>query len=132
MDQKRKILVVDDEPDVIEYLTSLLEDNGYEVRTALNGKVAMELVKDDKPDLICLDISMPEETGVRMLRNLHDDDRTKDIPVIIVSGVDPKFKDFISHRKQVNPPSAYFEKPIDKHEFLNAIRTILSGIGIAQ
>jgi len=83
------------------------------------------LVKNEKPNLISLDITMPNETGVRMLKNLHDDPQTTNIPVVIVSGVDPQFKDFIEKRKQVNPPAAYFEKPIEREEYVKEIKSIL-------
>mgnify|MGYP005855318665 FL=1 len=124
-DKNKKILIVDDEPDVVTYLASLLEDNGYRTIKAYNGKEGIELARKELPDLISLDITMPEETGVRMLRNLHDDPSTTGIPVILVTGVDPQYKDFIEHRKQVNPPAAYFEKPIDTELFLQTIRKIL-------
>ncbi len=123
---RKKVLIVDDEADVLEYLSSLLEDNGYATVTAMDGREGMEKVRIEKPDLICLDITMPEETGVSMLRQLHDDKSTASVPVIIVSGVDPRFKDFIEHRRQVNPPAAYFEKPIKQQEFLDAVKKTLS------
>ena len=82
--KNRKILIVDDEPDVVTYLSSLLEDNGYRTLKAFNGKEGMDLAQKELPDLISLDITMPEETGVRMLRNLHDDPATTGIPVILV------------------------------------------------
>jgi CheY-like chemotaxis protein len=124
--EAKKVLIVDDEADVLEYLSSLLEDNGYRTVTAKDGREGMEKVRLEKPDLICLDITMPEETGVRMLKNLHDNSAAASIPVIIVSGVDPRFKDFIEHRRQVNPPAAYFEKPVNQQEFLGAVKKILS------
>lgn len=121
----KKILVVDDEPDVVKYLCSFLNDNGYSTFQAYNGKEGMQIAKKILPDLISLDITMPGETGTRMLRNLHEDQSTKDIPVIIVTGVDPAYEDFISKRKQVSPPAAFFEKPIDKNEYLKSIEKIL-------
>lgn len=121
----KKILIVDDETDVLTYLSSLLEDNGYTAVTAQDGREGMDIVKREHPQLITLDISMPEETGVRMLRNLHDDPETCDIPVIIITGIDPRFEDFIKNRKQVTPPAAFFEKPIDKESFILTVKNIL-------
>ncbi|MEW6359404.1 MAG: response regulator [Planctomycetota bacterium] len=124
-DKPKKILVVDDEPDAVTYLTSLLEDNGYETVSAYDGKEGMELAKKEQPDLISLDITMPEETGVRMLRNLHADPETRDIPVVLVTGMNPNFKSFIRRQRQIPPPAAYFEKPINTEEYLAGIRKIL-------
>ena len=64
-EKKRKILVLDDEPDVVTYLVSLFEDNDYIVVSAVDGKEGMEKVTTEKPDLITLDISMPEKSGIR-------------------------------------------------------------------
>lgn len=124
----KKILVVDDEADVRKYLCSLLEDAGFTTISAQNGKEGMELAEKELPDLVTLDITMPEETGVRMLRNIQNGAQTAAIPVVIVSGVDPQFEDFIKGRKQVKPPNAYFEKPIDRDVFIREIRKILEGV----
>ncbi len=121
----KKILIVDDEPDVVTYLKAFLEDNGFETLEAENGKIGMEKAVKDKPDLITLDITMPEESGVRMFRDLQEKDATKDIPVIIITGVSMEFKKFIQTRKQVEPPTAYFEKPIKREELLKKIKEIL-------
>lgn len=123
---KKKILIVDDEPDVVVYLKALLEDNGFDTITAVNGKEGMEKTLADKPDLITLDITMPEESGVRMFRDLQANDATKNIPIVIITGVSFEFKRFIETRRQVEPPTAYFEKPIDREELLAKIREILS------
>ena len=129
---KRRILVLDDEPHVVTYLETLLHDNGYETLSASNGREGMQKVRDEKVDLVCLDISMPEESGVRFYRNLKDNPELSAIPVVIVTAVtgyggDPEpFKQFISTRKQVPPPEGFLAKPIDKKEFLDMIAKILS------
>ena len=129
---KKKILVVDDEPHVVTYLETLLHDNGYETISASDGKEGIEKVRSEKVDLVCLDISMPEHSGIRFYRNLKDDSGLSAIPVVIVTAVtgyggDPEpFKRFISTRKHVPPPEAFLSKPIDKQEFLDTIAKILS------
>ena len=120
------ILVVDDEDDVISYLTSLLKDNGFETLSAKNGSDGFKLAKEKIPALITLDITMPEESGVRMFRNLQETKETSKIPVIIVTGVSIEFKQFIESRRQIHPPEAYFEKPIDKDDFINKVKELLS------
>ena len=83
----KKILVIDDEKDVVEFLTQLLEDNGYEVAAAYDGVQGMEMVVQDRPDLILLDLQMPEETGTGLYRKLHNKKEYQDIPVIVISGL---------------------------------------------
>jgi CheY-like chemotaxis protein len=84
---KKQILVVDDEEDIVEFLRQLLEDNGYEVAAAYDGVQGMEMVLKKRPDLILLDLQMPEETGTGLYRKLHNKKAYKDIPVIVISGL---------------------------------------------
>lgn len=125
MSDKKKILVVDDEPDMVEWLTAFFQDNGYDTISARDGNEGFEKVKTEQPDLITLDISMDKESGIRMYRNLNGDEELAKIPVIIVSGVSPDFKKFISTRSQVPPPDGYFEKPVDRDAMLKKIRELI-------
>jgi len=84
---KKTILVVDDEEDVVEFLRQLLEDHDYEVVRAYNGVEAMDAITHEKPDLILLDLQMPEETGTGLYRKLHDKKEYRDIPIIVISGL---------------------------------------------
>ena len=84
---QNKVLVVDDEKDIVEYLTELLEDSGYEVTPAYDGVEAMRLIAKETPDLILLDLMMPEETGTGLYRKLHNRKEYRDIPVIVISGL---------------------------------------------
>lgn len=120
----KKILIVEDEPDVAAYLSTLLTDNGYLTITAEDGKQGYEKAASEKPDLITLDISMPKESGVRMYRDMQENPNAAHIPVVIVTGISDEFKRFINSRKQVRPPDAYFEKPIDKEKFLEVIKKL--------
>jgi len=123
----KKILVVDDEPDVVTYLCTVLKDAGYETLEASNGGQAMETVLSQNPDLITLDITMPEMTGVKTYRRLKEDTNLKKIPVVIVTGVAHDFKRFISTREQVPPPEGYLEKPVKPEELLNEVKRLLAG-----
>ena len=132
--QKKKILVVDDEPDVVAYLVSLFEDNDYIVVSASDGEDAMNKLKSEKPDLVTLDISMPEKSGVRFYREVKQDAALKDIPVVIVTGVESTqdggtgsdFERFLSTRKSIPPPDGFITKPIEKAELLGAVKKCLS------
>ncbi len=114
----KTVLVVDDEPDVVAYLCALLRDNGYETLDACNGDQAIDLARQKMPDLVTLDITMPETTGVRAYRTFREDPHLKHIPVVIVTGVSHDFKRFISTRPHLPPPDGYLEKPIQAEEFL--------------
>lgn len=122
---KRTILVVDDEPDVVTFLTTLLQDNGYETVTASTGAEAMQRIREKRPDLVTLDITMPEKSGVGAYRDIKTDPALASIPVVIVTGISDEFQKFISGRKAVPPPDAYLSKPIVEQTFLETIRKLL-------
>ncbi|MFX1515625.1 MAG: response regulator [Promethearchaeota archaeon] len=82
--EKKTILVVDDEEDTLEMLSTILEHENYIAWNATNGKEALELVKRD-PDLILLDIRMPGLSGLEVCRRIKQDDKLKHIPIIIFS-----------------------------------------------
>jgi len=129
---RKKILVLDDEANVATYLETLLQDNGYDTETAGDGSEGMEKALKAKPDLITLDISMPEKSGVRFYREIKENPELADIPVVIVTGVTgyggrpEDFQKFISSRKHVPPPDGFVAKPIDRDELLEAVRNVLS------
>jgi CheY-like chemotaxis protein len=128
----KRILVLDDEPDVVTYLEMLLRDNGYETVSASNGRSGMDIVRREKPDLVTLDISMPEGSGTVFYKQLKSDPDLTSIPVVIVTAItvqdgDPYgFKDVMCDRQQVPAPEGYHPKPIDKDEFVKIIHRILS------
>ena len=121
-DPSKTILVIDDDPDARDFLTTVAEDNGYTTDTAKDGVEALEKVEASIPGLIALDITMPEKSGVAVYRKLREDDRFKKIPVIIITGVSDDFKQFISSRTQVPPPEGYISKPVEPEDFLKQIK----------
>lgn len=129
MAAQKTILVVDDEPDTLTYFSSLLEDNGYATVTAENGAAAIARVEESPPDLVTLDVTMPETSGVRCYRALREHDKWRSIPVIVITGISEDFRTFISSRKHVPPPDGYLSKPIDEAEFLRMVRELLAGQG---
>lgn len=126
MTEKKTILIVEDEADEVAYLTALFTDNGFDVVRAGNGQEGFELAKQRRPDLITLDISMPEQSGVRAFRDLQDNPETAAIPVVMITGVSHEFKRFIETRRQVHPPAAYFDKPPDRQALLAKIQELLA------
>jgi CheY-like chemotaxis protein len=124
-----KILIVDDEPEQIEFASTLLEENGYIPISATNGAEGMKMVKTEKPDLILLDILMPEKSGIGMYHDLKHDEETKNIPVIIVTGVarGGDFDDLMMRQdKALPPPDGYIEKPMNPDDVLKLVSDLLS------
>ncbi len=80
-----KILVADDEPSIVRVLEYRLRHNGYEVAVARDGKNCLEKIREEKPDLILLDVAMPELDGFEVCKRLKENDETKDIPVIMLT-----------------------------------------------
>jgi CheY-like chemotaxis protein len=125
----KKILIIDDEPDVVTYLSAVLEANGYKPYATGDIKTAMEEVKEIVPDLICLDIVMPEETGISFYSRLRQDEELKTIPVIIISGIVELEKfDFHSYTKDesIPQPECYMEKPIDVEKYIQKVKELVS------
>jgi len=125
MEPKKTILIIDDEPDTLTFFSSVLEDHGYNTITAENGDEGLKKLDERTPDLITLDITMPEMSGVKFYRSLREDDRWKYIPIIIITGISGDFKDFISSRKQVPPPDGYISKPVDEEELLTLVGRLI-------
>ncbi len=77
------------------------------------------------PDLVTLDITMPEKSGVGVYRNLREDDRFKEIPVLIITGISDDFQQFISTRRKVPPPEGYLSKPVEPEQLLGKVQELL-------
>ena len=129
--QVKKILIVDDEPDVVSYLEMLLQDNGYGTVTASNGLEGLEAAKREKPDLVTLDVSMPEASGTRFYKEIKTDPELATIPVVIVTAVTGlggdthAYERFIRGRRIVPAPEGFFPKPIEPEAFLATVRNLL-------
>lgn len=110
-----KILVIDDEPHIVKYLTTFFQDNGYDTCSAPNGEEGLKVLLHEKPDLVTLDLQMPNETGTRFYRNLMKEKEFKETPVIVISGIPGR-------HLAVSKPVAVFEKPIDRDALLEVIK----------
>ena len=121
---KKKILVVDDDQDVVAYLQTWLSDEGFEVEVAGDGLEAQEKCQSFHPDLITLDIVMPQKTGVKFYQEIRKNPATAQLPIIIITGLQQEFKQFISHRRTAPPPEGYIAKPFSREELLKTIETV--------
>jgi len=133
----KTILVIEDEPDVQIYLATLFQENGYEVVTASNGKEGEAALAQRRPDLICLDILMPEKSGIALYRELRKNPQFSGIPVVMVTGFRAEefpgvdFKKFV-YERSVPGPEGYVEKPIDRELLLRTVREILDRAGTSS
>lgn len=124
----RKILIIDDEPDIRQYLKVLLEDQDFTVMSASDGQEGRELIEKEMPDLVCLDIMMPKKTGVALYQEIKVDPKLKKIPCIIISAYESAytFKGQAFRRlvpdKSIPEPLRFFEKPLNIPLFLEFIR----------
>jgi len=83
----KKVLVVDDDESTVKFLSAALKENGYEAIGALNGKDGLEKIQSENPDLVILDVMMPKKTGFVLFKQLRRDEKFKDLPVIMLTGV---------------------------------------------
>jgi CheY-like chemotaxis protein len=124
----KKILIVDDEPAAIDYASAVLEENGYLAISAEDGLEGMEKARVENPDLILLDIMMPGKGGIAMYQDLRKDEETKDIPVIIITGVarGQRFEESMMRKAPGIPlPDGYIEKPMKPEGLLEAVKDVL-------
>jgi len=119
----RKILVVDDEEDVRTFLITVFEDAGAEVLSASSGDECIAIAREQRPDLISLDLSMPGKDGVETFVELRRTAETEEIPVCVVTG-HPEFRQVIYDRP-VPPPEGYLGKPVDEDKLVAYVHHIL-------
>ncbi|MBF0451214.1 MAG: response regulator [Candidatus Magnetomorum sp.] len=116
----KKILVVDDDPTIVDYLTTLFEDNGYTVLSASDAQQGLEIAKAEPPDLITLDLEMPGDWGPRFYRRMTQVDALTNVPVIVISGL-------TSNQYAIPKAVATISKPFDKDKLLKIIKDTLKG-----
>jgi len=117
------IVVVDDEPDVATYLAAVLEKRGHTAHTAGSSAEGFALVKSIHPDVACIDIVMPEETGVALFRKIRADDEVGETPVVFITALKPEMAT-PEDGMDIEPiPKAdeYVEKPPDSEAFVEAV-----------
>ncbi len=126
MRETKKILIVDDEQDVLTYFEAVFQDNGFDTVSAEDGIEGFELAKLEKPDLIVLDITMPKQSGLKTYRQYKMHPGLKNIPVIIVTAVNDSFKVLFDELEGLELPKRFFNKPIDPQELVKVVAEILS------
>jgi len=121
--QGYKILVVDDEPDILTFISTVLEDQGAKAVQASDGDQALEMALKEKPDLITLDLSMPGRSGGVVFEEFRKNPALSDVKVCIITGK-PELRRLIYDRP-VRPPEGYLDKPVNEETLLVNVRKIL-------
>lgn len=130
-----RILVVEDDPDVVLFLTTLLQDHGYRTLSATNGLEGWMAVQKERPDLVLLDLMMPQKSGISLLTDIKKDETLRDIPVIMVTGISAEtgieLESFLKRgsdetaRSMPFKPDGYIEKPVDPDRLIALIKEVL-------
>ncbi len=122
-----KILIVDDDPDLVEAVSMILESKGYDVAAAYGGVEGIEMAKVEEPDLIVLDVMMPDKDGYAVAKELKTDENLKQIPILLLTAV-------VSHitSTKYTPQMGleteaedYMDKPVEPEELVNRIEALL-------
>ena len=124
----KKVLTVDDDPDVRLFTTTVLEEHGYVPIEAGNGEEGLQMIKSENPDLVVLDVLMPRQSGIRLYRELKTSKALADVKIIILSGIAKKT--FLRSQQALtefgeNPvpePDFYLEKPVDADVLAETIK----------
>ncbi len=114
----KKIMIVDDDPVIVKYLENIFKNSGYKTCVARDGSEGINIVKKENPDLITLDLEMPEEWGPRFYRKLSKEKSFKNIPVIVISGL-------AGSKYAINRAIASLSKPFDKDELLKIVNNAI-------
>ena len=128
----KTVVAVDDEVQVREIVSTILEENGYIALLAKNGEEAMDIIRQNSPDLIIMDILMPRQSGIKMYRELKSDEILNDIPIIIYSGIAKRTflrtqaaREEPGSQESVPTPEEYVEKPAKPEHLEKVIKKLL-------
>jgi CheY-like chemotaxis protein len=122
MSASRLVLVADDEDDILRLVTTVIERSGHEVVSVRDGVQALAAVRTRRPDLVVLDISMPEMDGLEVLRRLRADAETSELPVLLLSA---QAQEADVRRGFVTGASAYVKKPFSPRELAQRVDELL-------
>ncbi|RJP78657.1 MAG: response regulator [Desulfobacteraceae bacterium] len=118
----KKILSIDDDPIVVRYLTNIFQNSGYETASASGGVEGIGVVKKEKPDLITLDLQMPEQWGPRFYQQLRKDKTLREIPIIVITGLS-------GGQHSIPKAAGYLSKPFNPDELMKMVRKVIGEPG---
>jgi CheY-like chemotaxis protein len=122
---KKYVLIVDDDPDLVETVCMMLEDKGYEVGKAYDGVEGEEAIKERHPDLLVLDVMMPRKDGYELCSELKADSATRDIPVILLTAVGEAVPttSYTHAQGMATEAEEYIPKPVDSKTLVEAVES---------
>ena len=128
MTEKPKVLVIDDDADLVSSVRVVMEDAGWQVNSAENGAIGIESAREEAPDLIILDVLMPRQDGLTTYEQLRADPALGAVPIIVLTSVSQKLKlgfseeEFKTHYG--HGPEAFLEKPFEPKKFLDTVKRL--------
>ena len=149
MSNTHHILVVDDSDEIIAYFTEILEEYGYQYSVARDGKTAIESMRENRPDLVLLDVMMPRKSGIAVYNKMKQDPELEGVPIVIITGAskatgvemttgaenpkqtyeDDMMREFgMQLREQLQnlAPQGFLEKPVEPEQLISKIRSLLN------
>jgi CheY-like chemotaxis protein len=128
MNGLRRAVVIDDEPDLCSYISSILTDHGFETVVAHDAHSGESQIRDNPPDLICLDLMMPGRSGVQLFSRLKSNAATRDIPLIMITGIKEQLNiDWgqVAGQLRARKPDGFVEKPVDPVRLMRVIEDVM-------
>ncbi len=128
--QSKRLLIVDDDPDVVMYLSSLLEDHGFDVASARDCHAALVMLDRFRADMVLIDVLMPGRSGLDLLVTLRTDPRYLTLPIVVITGSDQVLEDgcasYLGLHDGIRGPDRIFGKPIDVDELLESVNALVA------
>lgn len=121
-----KILIIDDDPDFSDACKKILEQAGYEVITATDGKTGLDRVKKMKPDLVMCDVMLPDINGFSLCRELKESPDSSSIPVVLITAINASEDSYAEEIAKGHKADSYLTKPIDQAKMLDVVNTWLT------
>lgn len=124
-----RVLIVDDDPDIVDYLSFFLEDEGFQVATANRCSTAREVIEEFRPQVVLIDALLPGKSGLELLVSLRQNPQWSDLPLVVVTGNDKLLEDdcqsYLGAHEGVRGPDGVLGKPVDRKSLLAVIRKVL-------
>ncbi len=131
--EPKRILVVDDDPDIVEYLALFLEDHGYEVSSANRSSSALAALDEVVPDAVILDVVLPGRSGLDLLVTIRQHERWSSVPVVVLTGKDSIVQDngreYLRGHELERGPDCVLAKPVDQEALINCLSKLTNSHG---